>query len=422
MPEPIEVERERLRLHREWAESVERERVAQAEHDTRISERVKAFIATSAGDPAPTARAALIRHLDRLDRARHLAAASKIRLGEVSHASTRHSEAQTALAQLVTEVRAEFFAWLQYGGTGSPPPSRGAERDRLQRVLTEAEPLANLVGAAEFEHSVANVVVAELEAMSPNLRADVVYEAAEPVQDRIRSLVGELNRWYVQSGSIGACNRSLRPTVSRQANGRVAIAARRQGGAGHRPGLGRRADLEESPGRYRGNPHRRHSAATRRTTACASRAHQPLFREIITMPTIGRITADIAAGRVVPVNPVALAAFAAAGIRPPEVGQYTAAEVDAHLAGTTLTTAEKIAIKGHLRDAGLLVVTASVSASTGARPLPDTIRCMMASAGVALDASGTITLDRLNAEMASAPMGDRFTLKQALASTGRLTA
>ena len=130
-----------------------------------------------------------------------------------------------------------------------------------------------------------------------------------------------------------------------------------------------------------------------------------------------------APGRVVAVNSIALAAFAHAGIKPPEVGQYTAAEVDAQLAGTTLTTAERIAVKGHLRDANLLAVTASVSASqTGARPLPDTIRCMMASAGVVLDASGTITLARLNAEMASAPMGDRFTLKQALASTGRITA
>jgi hypothetical protein len=153
-------------------------------------------------------------------------------------------------------------------------------------------------------------------------------------------------------------------------------------------------------------------------------AAKPVGVRLATVPIFAATTAPAAvtAGRMVPVNSIALAAFAHAGIKPPEVGQYTAAEVDAQLAGTTLTTAEKIAIKGHLRDAGLLVVTASVSASTGARPLPDTIRCMMASAGVALDASGTITLDRLNAEMASAPMGDRFTLKQALASTGRLTA
>jgi hypothetical protein len=127
-------------------------------------------------------------------------------------------------------------------------------------------------------------------------------------------------------------------------------------------------------------------------------------------------------GRTAPVNSIALAAFAHAGIKPPPSGQYTAAEVDAQLVGTNLTVSEKIALKGHLRDADLLAVTASVSASTGARPLPDTIVHLMASSGVTLSAAGTISLDRLDAEMAAAPMGDRFTLKQALAATGRITA
>ncbi len=132
--------------------------------------------------------------------------------------------------------------------------------------------------------------------------------------------------------------------------------------------------------------------------------------------------AAVTAARVVPVNRVALAAFAAAGIRPPTSGQYTPAEVDAHFAGTTLTTAERIEIKGHLRDANLLAVTASVSASqTSARPLPDTVLHLMASAGVTLNATGTISLEKLNSDLTAVHMGSRFVIKQALASSGRIT-
>jgi hypothetical protein len=133
--EPMEVARERLRLHREHAEAQERERLAQVEHDQRIQERVAAFIATSAPQINPTARGRLAQHLARVKRAEGLAAASRLRLAEVSHAEVRRAEAQAAFDQLEVEVRAEYFAWLQYGSTSLPPPGRGDERARLRQAV-----------------------------------------------------------------------------------------------------------------------------------------------------------------------------------------------------------------------------------------------------------------------------------------------
>jgi hypothetical protein len=201
---PIEEERERQRQHREWAAEVERQRVAQLDHDRRVAERVRAFLTSSEPEPAPNARAALIRHLDRLDRARRLAAAATVRGAEVKHAQARRDAAQTALDQLEAEVRAEFFAWLQYGSTGLPPPGRGDERDGLRATISASQPLADLAEPAAFEVAVADGVVTALTDMTAGLHADLLFETAQPIVDRVRTLAAEMSRAYAILNALSA--------------------------------------------------------------------------------------------------------------------------------------------------------------------------------------------------------------------------
>jgi hypothetical protein len=71
----------------------------------------------------------------------------------------------------------------------------------------------------------------------------------------------------------------------------------------------------------------------------------PLLHAIATPP----------AERVIPVDRHAFALLTRAGIKPPLIGRLTAADVDAQFAKSDLTTVERMTVKGHLRNADLLI-------------------------------------------------------------------
>ena len=194
--EPMDVARERERQRREFAAEAARERQARADHDKRVAERVKVFLTSSEPEPAPDARAALVRHLDRIERARRLAAAAHVRAAEVEHAVARRDGAQTALDRLEAETAASFRRWLDFGSEGVPPATRDIERQTLLQDIAEAGPLAGLALAAAFEVAVADAVCEALEAMTPGLRADLLFEVAQPITERVRTLIAELSRAY----------------------------------------------------------------------------------------------------------------------------------------------------------------------------------------------------------------------------------
>ena len=214
MPSSIEEERERQRLIREHAAAATAARLAASEHDKRVSARVQQFLTTSEPEPAANARDALLRHLDRLDRARHLAAAAHVRAAEVEHAVARRDGAQTALDRLEAETTAAFTRWLDFGSDGLPPAGRDTERNRLLGEISEAAPLARLADTARFECNVADSACEALEAMTPGPRADVLYQTAQPIEAKIRTLAAELSRHLGSLAALSAATGRRAPLSS----------------------------------------------------------------------------------------------------------------------------------------------------------------------------------------------------------------
>jgi hypothetical protein len=64
--------------------------------------------------------------------------------------------------------------------------------------------------------------------------------------------------------------------------------------------------------------------------------------------------ADTPTDRVIPVNRQALELFRRCGIKPPQEGSYSIAEVDALLAAAPISLSDRMAVKNHLKDYGLL--------------------------------------------------------------------
>ena len=190
--EPMEVARERLRLHREHAEAQERERLAQVEHDQRIQERVAAFIATSAPQLNPTARGRLAQHLARVKRAEGLAAASRLRLAEVSHAEVRRAEAQAAFDQLEVEVRRSTSRGCRTAARVCHRQAEAMNGPGCGRRWMMPLRWLIFAPAAQFECDIAVGVLTALETMTPKLHRDVLSRHRRSITARIRVLAGEM--------------------------------------------------------------------------------------------------------------------------------------------------------------------------------------------------------------------------------------
>jgi hypothetical protein len=202
---PKDPDAERRAEHRRAYEAMEAERLATADHATRVGSRVTQFI--EAGPPvsedSASPRGRLTAHIAWLDHARRKAAAAADRLASITVAMGRRADAQAALTDLAASVQANFGRWVQFGSEGERPDDRVAEREALRVVLTETDADSQVADSAAFEFDVAAAVVEALEGMLPALRFAILTESATVFADQIFDAVAALRENYAMLSALG---------------------------------------------------------------------------------------------------------------------------------------------------------------------------------------------------------------------------